>query len=223
MKPSPYLINTSRKKAVGQLKAKIDEASEVGAQRVAFLSGKDPEDANRPAALDALIKSVKESWKYGRDNGIGLTCEIFDRSIDKKCLIVPTDYAAKLARVSREDYPDFGLMYDLSHMPLLSEKVEALGLIIGLLVHIHIGNCVTDPAKPGYGDLHPPFGWPGGSNDVPELTNFLQALFKIGYLKDSKKERPWIGFEVKPQKPSQAPEAVIAGTKRVWQEAWSRA
>ena len=211
-----------RMKAVGQLKASVDEASEVGAQRVAFLSGKDPGDANRPAALDSLIKSVKEICKYGRDKGIGLTCEIFDRSIDKKCLIGPTDYAAKFAKAIREDYPDFGLMYDLSHMPLLFEKVEALGLIKDLLVHIHIGNCVTDPAKPGYGDLHPPFGWPGGSNDVPELINFLQALFNIGYLKDSKKERPWIGFEVKPQNPSQTPEAVIAGAKRVWQEAWSR-
>jgi len=63
MKPSAYLINTARKKAVDQLKASIDEASEVGAQRVAFLSGKDPGDANRPAALDALIKSVKEICK----------------------------------------------------------------------------------------------------------------------------------------------------------------
>lgn len=35
-------------------------------------------------------------------------------------------------------------------------------------------------------------------------------------------ERPWIGFEVKPQRDEEIPEHVIAGTKRVWREAWSR-
>lgn len=38
----------------------------------------------------------------------------------------------------------------------------------------------------------------------------LFALFKIAYLADGKQERPWIGFEVKPQ--------TAAGTKSVWRE-----
>ena len=37
----------SRSKAVDQLKACVDEASELGAQRVAFLSGKDPGEAKK--------------------------------------------------------------------------------------------------------------------------------------------------------------------------------
>ena len=49
-----------------------------------------------------------------------------------------------------------------------------------------MGNCVVDPDTPGYGDLHPYFGWPGGCNDVPELVDFLRALFKIGYLAEGK-------------------------------------
>jgi sugar phosphate isomerase/epimerase len=217
------LDDAERKKAVDQLKANVDEAAEIGARRVGFLSGKDPGGADRPAALEALVKSVKEVCAYAQDRGIALTCETFDREIDKKCLIGPSDYAAEFARVVREDYPDFGLMYDLSHQPLLFEEAEpALTLLKDVLVHTHIGNCVVDPDTPGYGDLHPRFGWPGGCNDVDELVEFLRALFKIGYLAEGEEERPWVGFEVKPQTAEETSEQIIAGTKRVWQEAWSR-
>ena len=51
-------------------------------------------------------------------------------------------------------------------------------------MHIHIGNAVVEPGLPGYGDLHPRFGWPGGANDVPELVDFIRGLFKIGYLSE---------------------------------------
>ncbi len=212
-----------RKKAVSQLKANVDEAAELGARRVGFLSGKDPGDADRPAALEALIKSVKEVCAYAQSKGLALTCETFDRAVDKKCLIGPSDYAAEFARAVRQDYPDFGLMYDLSHQPLLFEQAEpALTLLKEVLAHIHVGNCVVDPDTPGYGDLHPRFGWPGGCNDVAELVEFIQALFKIGYLAEGKAERPWVGFEVKPQHAGETSAQIIAGTKRVWQEAWSR-
>jgi len=217
------LDETERRKAIDQLKSNIDEAAEMGAQRMAFLSGKNPGDADRPAALEALVASVKELCTYGRDKGVALTCETFDREIDKKALIGPSDYAAEFAAMIREEYPEFGLMYDLSHQPLLFEEAEpALTLLKDHLVHAHVGNCVVDPDTPGYGDLHPRFGWPGGCNDVDELVEFLRALFKIGYLADGKEEWPWIGFEVKPQTAEETSEQVIAGTKRVWQEAWSR-
>lgn len=217
------LDETERRKAIDQLKSNIDEAAEMGAQRMAFLSGKNPGDTDRPAALEALVASVKELCTYGQDKGVALTCETFDREIDKKALIGPSDYAAEFAAMIREEYPEFGLMYDLSHQPLLFEEAEpALTLLKDHLVHAHVGNCVVDPDTPGYGDLHPRFGWPGGCNDVDELVEFLRALFKIGYLADGKEERPWIGFEVKPQTAEETSEQVIAGTKRVWQEAWSR-
>ena len=112
------LDENSRRLAVSQLKACVDEASEVGAQRVAFLSGKDPGDADRPKAFDFLVKSVKDICAYAHEKGISMTLETFDRSVDKKCLIGPSDYAAKFTDIIRQDYPDFGLLYDLSHMPL---------------------------------------------------------------------------------------------------------
>jgi sugar phosphate isomerase/epimerase len=218
------LDEAERKQAVNALKARIDEAAEVSARRMAFLSGKDPGEKDRRAAVQALIQSVKELCAYGRDKGIALTCETFDRDIDKKALIGPSDLAAEFAAAVRRDHPDFGLMYDLSHQPLLHEdSIGALSQLKQHLVHIHVGNGVVEAGKPGYGDLHPRFGWPGGANDVPELVEFIRALFKIGYLADGKSTRPWVGFEVKPQAEGETPELVIAGTKRVWQEAWSLA
>ena len=218
------LDEEERRRAVEQLFRSIDEASEMGAKRVAFLSGADPGDVDRPKAWDALAKTVREAAAYAKTKGIALTLETFDRSVDKKCLIGPSDYAAKFCRMIRQDFPDFGLMYDLSHLPLLGETPEAaLSELSDCLVHIHVGNCVTTPGAPGYGDLHPRFGWPGGANDVDELAAFIRALFKVGYLSDERKDKPWVGFEIKPQSADETSELVIAGTKRVWQEAWAKA
>ena len=218
------LDEAERMHAVEQVYSSVDEAAEMGARRVAILSGPDPGDADRSKAWDALVKSLFQVAEYARSKGLGITLETFDRTIDKKCLIGPSDYAAKLSQTIREKYPDFGLMYDLSHMPLLYESADfALGTLKDQLVHIHVGNGVRDQDVPGYGDLHPRFGWPGGCNDVPELTEFIRALVKIGYLDENKPVKPWVGFEVKPQTPDETPELVIAGTKRVWQEAWARA
>ncbi len=217
------LDDAQRAAALSQLKENIDEAQEMGAKRIGFLSGVDPGDADRPKALELLIDSVKQASAYARDKGLALTLETFDRDVDKKCLIGPSDYAAEFARAMKQDYPEFGLMYDLSHQPLLFEESEpALTLLKDHLVHAHVGNAVVEADTPGYGDLHPRFGWPGGSNDVDELVVFLKALFKIGYLAEGKAERPWVGFEVKPQTEAETSEQIIAGTKRVWAEAWSR-
>jgi sugar phosphate isomerase/epimerase len=217
------LDQAERMLAVQQLYRNVDEAAEMGAQRLAFLSGGDPGDADRPRALDALAKSVKKVAAYAREKGIALTLETFDRSIDKKCLIGPSDLAAEFCQRIRQDFPDFGLMYDLSHMPLLGETAEyALGTLKDYLVHIHIGNGVVNPQTPGYGDMHPRFGWPGGCNDTPQVTEFVRTLLNIGYLSERKTERPWIGFEVKPQSTEEPSSLVIANAKRVWQDAWSR-
>ena len=217
------LDDAERMRAVDQLCHSTDEAVEVGAKRLAFLAGPDPGDLDRPKAWDQLVKSVHQVATYAREKGIALTLETFDREIDKKSLIGPSDYAAEFCQTIRKDFPDFGLMYDLSHMPLLHETAEgALCRLKDYLVHIHVGNCVRDPNTTGYGDQHPRFGWKGGCNDVPELTEFLRVLFQIGYLSKEKAIKPWIGFEVKPQSADETSELVIAGTKRVWQDAWSR-
>lgn len=216
------LEESERLKAITQMVACVDEAEELGAKRVAFLSGKDPGDQDRERGFSLLVDSVKKICQYAQGKGIGLTLETFDRTIDKKCIIGPSDYAAKFAEEIRRDYSDFGLLYDLSHQPLLSESPEtSLVPLKDYLVHIHVGNGVVDPNKAGYGDLHPRFGWPGGMNDVPELTAFLKMLFKIGYFAENRSPKPWIGFEVKPLLESETPGLIIANAKRVWQQAWA--
>jgi sugar phosphate isomerase/epimerase len=216
------LDETERKAAIDQMYVCVDEADELGAKRVVFLSGKDPGDADREKAFDLLVDSVKRICHYAGDKGIGMTLETFDRTIDKKCLIGPSEYSALFAQEIRRDYPEFGLLYDLSHQPLLFETPEtSLKPLKDFLVHIHVGNGVNDPSLPGYGDLHPRFGWPGGGNDVLELTAFLTMLFEIGYLKDGSDKKPWVGFEVRPLTEEETPELIIANAKRVWQEAWA--
>ncbi|MCD6290478.1 MAG: sugar phosphate isomerase/epimerase [Anaerolineae bacterium] len=212
-----------RRRAIEHMKACIDEAAELGCRRVAFLTGPDPGDADRERALDLLADSVRELCRYGQDKGIALTLETFDRDVDKKALLGPSDLAAQFAARIRADFPDFGLLYDLSHMPLLNESpIEALSTLQEYLVHIHVGNCVKVPGREAYGDQHPRFGFPGGENDVPELVKFLQALFQIGYLRPGvSDEKPWVGFEVKPAA-GESSDLILANTKRAWRQAWAR-
>jgi sugar phosphate isomerase/epimerase len=230
----PFLLTTGldlnslddahRKKAVDQIKRAVDEAYEIGAQRIAFLSGKDPGDADRARATDLLIDSVKQICAYAKSKGdMAVTLETFDRSIEKMALLGPSVEAAKVAAEIKKDYPDFGLMIDLSHLPQLNEaSAESLEATKDHLVHIHIGNCVvTDKSHPAYGDQHPRFGIEGGSNDVDELVDFLKALFDVGYLSSDKKELPVVAFEVKPMG-DETPEMVIANAKRTLLEAWAK-
>jgi sugar phosphate isomerase/epimerase len=102
------------------------------------------------------------------------------------------------------------------------QALPALSALKDYLVHAHVGNCVKAAELAGYGDQHPRFGFPGGENGVPELVDFLQALFAVGYLKKTPDgSKPWVGIEVKPM-PGETSEAVLAGTKRAWIEAWAR-
>ena len=215
------LDESQRKTAIRRLNEHIDQGNELGAERVAFLSGPDPGDASREAAMEALIDSLRQVCAYGSERGIGLTLETFDRHVDKKALIGPVQDAARVAEAVRIDTPDFGLLYDLSHMPLLDETPEDMAVIKEYLVHAHVGNCVVVPGRTLYGDWHPYLGFPGGVSGASELTAFIRGLFEIGYLAEGKEPKPWVGFEVKPQGPGETPELIIANAQRVWRQAWA--
>ena len=213
---------SERKNAIDQIIRCIDEASEIGAARLAILSGPDPGESDRAHALDLLKNSIQKLCAYGREKGVGITLETFDSKIDKKCLLGPSLLSAQFSEEIRKDYPEFGLMYDLSHMPLLDENaMDALSTLKEYLAHIHVGNCVKRENAEAYGDQHPRFGFHDGENDVAELTQFIRALFNVGYLqKEPIDKRPFIGFEVKPLA-GESPELVIANAKRVWKHAWA--
>lgn len=216
------LDEEKRVRAVEAIKAAVDEAYLLGSERLAVLSGPDPGPDRRTEAIPRLVKSLNEIGEYAESKGkLGITLEVFDREIDKKCLIGSTAEAVAVAREVRRRFPSFGLMIDLSHLPMQGETaIESLSLAKDYLVHTHIGNCVIkDKAYPAYGDSHPRFGLPGGENGAEELRDFLQALFEVGYLREG--TRNYVAFEVKPQ-PGETSAAVIANAKRTLTEAWAR-
>jgi sugar phosphate isomerase/epimerase len=215
------LNENERLAALDMMKELIDQACELGASSFVFLSGPDPGKVDREAALQALVDSVAQMCEYGQKQGVRMTLETFDRRVDKKALIGPVSDASRLAETVRGSYQSFGLLYDLSHMPILDETPADMTVIKQYLTHVHIGNCVTVEGQPRYGDAHPYIGFPGGANDVGELASFVRGLFRIGYLAKGKDPKPWVGFEVKPQGPVETPELIISSSKRAWRQAWS--
>jgi sugar phosphate isomerase/epimerase len=209
-----------RKKAVDQVTACIDEAAEVGAGAVAVLSGADP-GARREEAFKLLVESVRDLCGHAKAKGLRFVLESFDSKYDKKCLIGPAESALALCDAIRTDFPEFGIMIDLSHLPIQDESPRGVFKTLGKdnLAHIHIGNSVKQAGHAAYGDQHPRFGLPGGENDVPQLVEFLKALFEVGYLAEGR--RPVVAFEVKPL-PGESSGAIVANAKRTLIEAWAR-
>ncbi len=212
-----------RLECLASLKAGIDEAYEIGASGFAFMSGK-YDEATKDQAYEALLKSTKELCAYAKSKGnMPVELEIFDYDVDKKSLMGPAPYAAQFAAEIRKEYDNFGLLLDLSHLPLTREgSKEAVEAVKDYLTHVHIGNAVlpdADPSVPAYGDDHPRFGFPNSANDVDQIVEFLKALFEAGYLGEGK--RPVISFEVKPQ-PDEDADIVIAHCKRALNEAWAK-
>jgi len=216
------LERSDRMRAVREMRDGIDEAVELGASDFCLLSGPYEGELKKTANLEALEESLDELCHYAKDRRVEVSLEVFDRNIDKKCLIGPADDAKEIARRVKRNHQNFGLVVDLSHIPLLGESpADALRPVADDLAHIHIGNCYFDrPDNPAYGDKHPRFGYPGGANDVPEITDFLKELFRVGYLKADASVRRAISFEIKPVG-DELSGVMIAGAKRKLAEAWS--
>jgi len=118
----------------------------------------------------------------------------------------------------RPDFPDFGLLHDLSHIYLCHETpAQHLPLIREHLVAVHMGSSVSDPKHPMFGDTHPHFGMTGGDSDVAQMQEWVRTLFDIGFLRLGR--RPVCGFEIKPP-PGVSSLTVLANMKRTWERAW---
>jgi len=219
------LDNEERNNARKALEPYIDQAAELGAARFVLLSGPDPVPTKRAEARHALVASLQCLAEYTHSRNMSLMLETFDREVDKKALIGPVEEAVQVAEELRHDAPDFGLLYDMGHMVLLNEKpLPALRRLKPYLQHVHVGNCVRVPGRASYGDSHPRFGFPGSENDVPQLVEFIEALFEVGYLSGdySAGQKPAVGFEIKPQ-PGESSAAILANLKRAWRQAWALA
>lgn len=212
-------IDESRRKiAVDNVKEGIDIASKLGSKGIGFLSGK-YEEATKEESYKALVISTKELCEYAKQKDMYIVHEIFDFDIDKKSLIGPTALAKRYADEIKKEYSNFGLMVDLSHVPMYYESIrQALEPIKDHLIHAHIGNTVIKNKDcEAYGDTHPYFGFPNSENDVEQVKEFLEVLFDIGYF--SKEKRPFLSFEIKPWGDDDV-DAVLINAKRVLNRAW---
>jgi len=224
------LDEAQRQKAVDNVKGSIDQAYAVGARILALLDGPNsyPGPDKVEQAKDAIVCSLSELCRYAKDKAIDYTLwislETFDREIEKRSLLGPTPEAAGIISRVKKAHENIGLTVDLSHLPLLNETPEqALSAAAEHLIHVHIGNAImAEKTQEGYGDQHPGFGVPGSENDTPELIEYLQVLFKIGYFaKSLPTTMPVVTFEAKPLS-FETPEIVTANIKRVWKEAWAK-
>lgn len=212
------LDEVERKKAEKIIIESIDEAAYLGAKSIAFLAGK-YEENKKNEAFEQLLKTTKNVCKYAKAKNINVSLEVFDYDVDKKSLIGPADYAVKFAAEIRKDNDNFGLLVDLSHLPQTYESSKyAIQTMKPYITHFHIGNCVMKEGAIAYGDTHPRFGFPNGSNDVNELKEFLQVMKEEGFFNI---ENPYVlSFEVKPWE-NENSEVVIANAKRTLNRAWA--
>ncbi|MCX7705351.1 MAG: sugar phosphate isomerase/epimerase [bacterium] len=208
-----------REKSIEMMKKCVDQAYELEAKGLSFLSGQ-YDNNSKDYAFELLVDSAERICKYAKEKGSMLIeLEIFDFDIDKKSLIGPSSLARKFSERVREKFDNFGLLVDLSHIPLLGETLpQAIIPVKEFITHLHIGNClISDKNSPLYGDYHPPFGYPETEIGVRELADFLQLLKDIGFLNPD--SRIPLSFEVKPVA-GQNSDIIIASSKRTLEQAW---
>lgn len=213
------LNEEGRQAALKLLKTGIDEAYEMGAEDFSFLSGK-YEESTKEESFHKLLDSTKELCRYSKSKGdLKIALEVFDHDVDKKSLIGPAILARRFAQEVREEWDNFGILVDASHLPLIRETAaQAILPVADYLVHAHIGNAVAkNPSDKAYGDAHPRYGFPHSENDVPELVEFLRVLKETGFLNSD--HPPVVSFEVKPWV-DEDPDLVIANSKRTLNDAW---
>jgi len=214
--------NDIRIKSVETLKILLDEAYQMNSESFVFVSG--PKQIDK-TSIDIEIDNIKESInslcnynyikakEYNR-KPMDMIIETFDdKPFAKNRLIGPTDLAVSLARDIVGRYPDFGLLIDLSHLPIIGENLrESLQKAKKYIKHIHIGNCILkDKYHIAYGDEHPRLCISNGEVFITELVEFLKTLKDIGYFSFPGST---LSFEVKPL-PDEDPDITIAGSKRI--------
>ena len=214
-----HLDEAERKKAEATLIEAIDEAHELGAPGISFLSGKWAKETIEQSYAQ-LLKTTRALCGHAKPKGMVVELEVFDFDIAKAALIGAAPISARFAADMRTSHNNFGLLVDLSHIPMTYETPEfVVRTLRPYITHFHIGNTVCEnPAHVGYGDEHQRFGFPNGSNDTPQVLEFLRVLKQEGFFNA---ENPYVlSFEVKPWQ-DENPDLVIAGAKRVLNRAWA--
>ena len=185
---------------------------------MAFLAGH-WEEATKEQAYAQLVKTTNALCDYAAEKGLGVELEVFDYDVDKAALIGPAPLAARFAADVCSRHKNFGLIVDLSHIPITHEQSRfVIRTLRPYITHFHYGNAVTDPSCDGYGDKHPRFGYPNSANDTKELLDFLRILKEEGFFNA---ENPCILSAEVTLRPGEDEQIVLANTKRVLNRAWA--
>ena len=223
------LDESKRREGVANVKESLDEALELECVAFSLMDGRDsyPGEEKKQDAIDALEQSLREIFDHARAGAGGghpipISLEQFDQTVDKKSIIGKTDDTVALAARMRDVYPSFGILVDQGHLPLLyvqpGSVLEAIG---DLTFHVDLGSAVMTPGRENFGDTHPRWDFPGGVNGVAETREFLRALATSGFFeRETPTPRPIMTMEIKPFE-GESSDMVLAGSKRVFQEAWN--
>ena len=208
-----------RKKAEEILIDSVDEAKYMGAGGIAFLAGKWQEDT-KEEQYQQLLKTTRNVCSYAAELGMNVELEVFDYDIDKAALSGPAPLAARYAADIRTTHSNFGLLVDLSHMPITYETPRfVIQTCRPYITHLHLGNAVACKEAEGYGDLHQRFGYPGSANDTPQLLEYFRVLQQEGFFRED--DPLVLSMEVTPTEQEEA-DIILANTKRVINRAWAR-
>ncbi len=127
--------------AIELVKSGVNAAYALGAQKLGLLSGPAVEPRLQDEAAGLLVESLQEIVRYANQQGdLQVTLELFDHATDKRCLVGSTRLAVEVAKEVRKVDQNFGLMVDLSHLPMQGESpAKALSTMRGYLTHAHHG------------------------------------------------------------------------------------
>ena len=212
------LEEEGRERAEKVLKEAVDEAESLGAGGITFLAGT-YEEETKDRAYQQLLRTTRSLCDYAAGKGMWVELEVFDYDVDKAALIGPASYAAQFAADVRRTHQNFGLLADLSHIPLTHETIrDVIRTLRPYLTHFHFGNAVVQKGCAGYGDLHPRFGYPNSANDTMQLLEYLRVLKEEGFFRE---ENPYVLSMEVTLMPGEEERIVLANTKRVLNRAWA--
>jgi len=201
-----------RRKAIELVKKETDLSAKRGIKSLAICSGPDPGPGRRSEEKSLLAESLDEICEHADEKGVNILMETFDRDWEKKLLIGPMADCLDVVKEVRRKHSNLGIMWDLSHGPLLDETPDILDIAKDFLGHIHVGCAKKIGGR--YLDTHPVFYREGAENGIEEVASLLKKLIEIDY-------KGMVSFEVKPEE-GQIAESVIATSKGVLISAYSK-
>ena len=196
----PVIPSSSSKEEISYaydiLMREIEYAVECGAKKLVFGSGPD-DTSDHNGALERYFEFlIKLSSQVPKDMKICL--EPTDWDIDKHFLCGPLHESVALAKnMRKEGIENFGLLLDMSHIPIMHETIEsAVEKCRDVLTHIHMGNAVIkNKQNPFYGDKHIPWSYPESEYTEKDGVTFIKLLKEIGY---TNSENATASFEMRP-------------------------